>query len=70
MTISAHDHLAAVSFAKGKATFQILEAKLFSPDADIRRIATIALAIRHPIYARDLPPRPCPCSKPRMRRGV
>ncbi|MCG6111538.1 MAG: hypothetical protein MEQ74_05035 [Paracoccus sp.] len=54
MTLSAHDHLAAVSFAKGKATFQLLEAKLFSPDANTRRIATIALAIRHPIYARDL----------------
>lgn len=49
--LSAHEQLAATAFAKGKATVQLLEAKLFAADPSTRRLAAIALGLRHPIYA-------------------
>lgn len=48
--ISAHDRLAAAALSKGRATSQLLEIRLCDTDPARRRIASIALAFRHPIY--------------------
>jgi len=48
---SHHDHLRAVVLAEGKSTMQLIAMACADPDSTTRRIAGIALGIRHPIYA-------------------
>lgn len=51
MTVPAHDRVAAARFAKGLATWQLCGIRLSDPDPRRRFLATVALGLRHPIYA-------------------
>lgn len=51
MSVSAHDHLAAVAMAQGLANIELMVIKATDPDLARRRLAAIALGIRRPIYA-------------------
>lgn len=52
MNVTAHEKLEASVLARGLATLQIL-AMCGDPDPRRRRLAKIALGLRHPIYARS-----------------
>lgn len=49
---TTHEHMSAKKLARGKATADLLEITWREGDPRRRRLAAIALGLRHPIYAK------------------